>query len=236
MGDLRPLADVLARVLPTLLDVDRGEHVWRVERQPPERRDGHHPAVPSRDDTSPAQHDPCALPQPLEPLPVHVELQLGHRRQHGTAEPTDGGGRVECFLRHRHEFAAGAADTLIEVEKESNIPGRARQVGNNEAPGLALLDARYRLPENGALVGAAGLVKLWGEDLHRLTPLSRPSADRVLLVARRPERITGAVTDERHADVPEPRQHAAIQPHVCGSRTHSTSRRAPAQNGGAGWC
>jgi len=61
MGDLRPLADVLARVLPTLLDVDRGEHVWRVERQPPERRNRHHPAVPSRDDTRPAQHDPCAL-------------------------------------------------------------------------------------------------------------------------------------------------------------------------------
>ena len=61
MGDLRPLADVLARVLPALLDVDRGEHVWRVERQPRERRDGHHPAVPSRDDTRPAQHDPGAL-------------------------------------------------------------------------------------------------------------------------------------------------------------------------------
>ena len=61
MGDLRPLADVLARVLPALLDVDRGEHVWRVERQPPERRNRHHPAVPSRDDTRSAQHDPGSV-------------------------------------------------------------------------------------------------------------------------------------------------------------------------------
>ena len=168
-------------------------------------------------------------PEFFEAFSVEIEFVFGYGGEHCSGEASGGCRCVDVFVDGDY-LPSGLFDAVPRFEKVTDAAACSAEVGDDQAPVLALFDAFDGLVQDWAVGVPAASIEFGGKDLDGFVTSVRPRLYRRGLVFGAAETVPAALSDERDSYVTGPGFHAGEDNDYAQSNL-KTPRDAIAQEG-----